>query len=100
MKTHRWNSVRARVLSPDRRARVDAAVEAELLELNLQALRELIGKTQAEVAELAKMSQSEVSRAEHRENLQLATLRRVVEALGGELEVRAVFDDKTVRLSV
>jgi hypothetical protein len=39
-----------------------------------------------------------VSRIEHREDLQISTLRRYIEALGGELELTARFADQTVRI--
>ena len=47
-----------------------------------------------------KIEQASVSRAESRADPQLSTIRRHVEAAGGELVVTAVFDDKTVRLDV
>jgi predicted transcriptional regulator len=97
--THgRWRDVRGKGKSPDRLARIAQEVEQELLEMDLRAVRELLGKSQAEVAEAVKMSQSEVSRLERREDHRLSTLRRVVEALGGELEIIASFGDKRVRL--
>ena len=70
----------------------------EDLELNLKAVRELAGKTQADLAEAAGTSQGEVSMAERRDDHLVSTLRRYVEALGGELEVIARFGDKTVKL--
>jgi hypothetical protein len=44
------------------------------------------------------MDQSELSKAERRADHRLSTLRRYVEALGGELEVFARFGSKRVRL--
>jgi transcriptional regulator with XRE-family HTH domain len=66
--------------------------------MNLRAMREALGKTQEELARLIDMSQAELSRAERREDHLVSTLRRYVEALGGELEVIATFPDKRVRL--
>jgi hypothetical protein len=43
-------------------------------------------------------SRSEISKIENREDWLLSTLRRYVEALGGELEVVAVLGDKRLRL--
>ena len=73
-------------------------VEEEILEMNLQALRELLGKTQEELTQLAETAQSELSRAERRDDHLVSTLRRYVEALGGELEVVASFGKKRIRL--
>jgi hypothetical protein len=44
------------------------------------------------------MAQSEISRLEKREDFKLSTLKRYVEALGGELEVWAAIGDKRMRL--
>ena len=85
-------------LSRAQQRKVDAAVERDLLELNLRALRELRGATQAELAERADMAQPDISRLERRDDHHVSTLRRVVEALGGELEIIAKFADQRVRI--
>jgi hypothetical protein len=100
MKLHRWEDVKRGRLSPSRLAAIEAKVDRELVKMDLRAVRELVGKTQADVAPAAGMAQGEVSRLERREDHRLSTLRRYIEALGGELEVRAVFGDKAVRLHV
>ena len=69
-----------------------------MLELNLRAVRELVGKTQIELAKVARTTQSEISKAERRDDHLLSTLRKYVEALGGEIEVVASFGDKRIRL--
>jgi predicted transcriptional regulator len=61
------------------------------LRLPLSAFRKTLGKTQVEVAERAKMRQADLSRLERRADIKLSTLRRYVEALGGEVEVGVVF---------
>jgi len=98
MKTHKWSEIRAKKFTPKQRAKLDREVKAELLETDLSEFRKLAGKTQADVAAKAKMSQGELSKAERREDHLLSTLRRYVAALGGELEVIARIGDKTVRL--
>jgi DNA-binding phage protein len=99
MKLHKWSDTLAKSkLSPERRARIQAEVEQELLEMNLQELRKAAGVTQADVAAKTGMAQADVSRTESREDHRLSTLRRYVEALGGELEVSAVVNGHRVRL--
>lgn len=49
--------------------------------------------TQATLAELLEMDQSEVSRLEHRSNMLLSTLRSFIRATGGELHLIATFPD-------
>jgi len=95
---HRWQDLKKKKLTPAQLGEIDREVEKELLEMDLRAIRELAGKTQADVAEVTDMTQSEVSRLEGRQDFRLSTLKRYVEALGGELEVVATFGDKRVRL--
>ena len=47
----------------------------------------------------AEMTQSELSRLESRTDHLTSTLRRYVEALGGKLEVTAVFGGRRVKLT-
>ncbi len=98
MKKHRWSELRKRTFTPDEIAETDRRVEQEIIDLNLRALRELVGKTQVDVAAQADLSQSDVSKIERRQDHRLSTLRRYVEALGGELEVIARFGDKSIKL--
>jgi len=49
--------------------------------------------TQSTVAELLEMDQSEVSRLEYRSDMLLSTLRRFVEATGGELHMVVQYPD-------
>jgi hypothetical protein len=94
----RWQDVRKQKLTPQQLEEIDRTVEQDLLAMDLQAVRELIGKTQADVAAVSDMTQSEVSRLERRPDVRLSTLKRFVEALGGEVEIFATFGDKRVRL--
>jgi transcriptional regulator with XRE-family HTH domain len=66
--------------------------------MDLRGLRELLGKTQQEIAVLLERSQSQVSETERRQDVRLSTLRSYVEALGGQLEVIASFGDKRIKL--
>lgn len=68
------------------------------LDVRLAELRELRGASQALVAEALSVTQPNVSRIEREEDLRISTLERYVEALGGELEVRATFPDAVVTL--
>ncbi len=67
--------------------------------MDLAELRGALALTQEELAERLQISQSNVSRLEHRDDLLVSTLRQVVEAMGGELHVEAVFPDGGVRLT-
>jgi len=70
--------------------------------LPLRVVREAAGKTQTELSIATGIDQGDISRLEARETLddcQLATLRRYVEALGGELQLVAAFGKKRITLT-
>jgi predicted transcriptional regulator len=100
MKLHKWKAVRRTgKLSENQLARIDREAKEELqLEMSLRELRTMAGKNQVEVAATLEKAQSEISKLERREDWLLSTLKRYIEALGGELEVVAKFGDKSVRL--
>lgn len=85
---------------PERAARIDAYKRAIGDALALADLRDERGVTQNEVAARLDVSQANVSRIEHEEDVYLSTLRRYVTALGGELEINAVFPDRRIALVV
>ena len=64
----------------------------------LGALRQEVGLTQVQLAEKLAASQRAVSHVEHEPNPRVGTLAAYVEALGGRLELRAVFKDRSVAL--
>ena len=79
-------------------ARTYAAISARVQ--TLRAIRRARGFTQSQISAQLKISQAEVSRMEHRSNLQLTTLARFIEAVGGQLRITAVFDDQEVEIGV
>lgn len=86
-----------RALPPKRRAKIEsrAAVLATLKDLRLAAAH-----TQADLALALGVGQDTISRLEQRSDMLLSTLRRYVEAMGGQLELVASFPDRpSVRLS-
>lgn len=85
---------------PGAAAEIDARKRAIVSAVRLAELRQQIGKTQTELAEVLEMTQANVSRIEHTENLYLRTLADYVGALGGHIEVNAVFDDDVVPLGL
>ena len=98
MKTHRWEDVKGRKLSREKLKRVAVRVDVELLEMDLKEIREPAGVSQTELARVAEMTQPEVSKLEQRSDYRVSTLRRIVRALGGDLEVVARFGNRQVRL--
>jgi predicted transcriptional regulator len=90
---------RQRPLTPEGRKRVDTIKRVMQLEIALASLREARGLSQAAVAESMDTSRPNVARIEKELDVRLSTLERYVEALGGRLEIHAVFDDEDVTLT-
>jgi transcriptional regulator with XRE-family HTH domain len=84
---------------PGAREEIDAIKRAMDDVLRLAELRHDLHITQEELARALDVSQSNVSRIERAEDLYLSTLRGYVEALGGKLEINAVFPEHTVTLT-
>jgi DNA-binding XRE family transcriptional regulator len=98
MSGHRkWSEIR-HTRSPEREAAIAAEVRAILRENALAQLRRRKEISQRELAAALGVSQVNVSRIEHEDDLQITTMRRFIEALGGELIVQARFDGETFDL--
>ena len=72
----------------------------EATKIQLKQLRKSLGITQKQLADSLKISQPVISVMESREDYQLTTLRRVIKALGGELDIIARFPDRIVAIEV
>ena len=98
--TTKWKDLKHKA-SPETRERIkrEALAEyAELERIGVGAIRVARQQTQVAVAEQMHVPQSAVSRLENQSDCLLSTLRKYVGALGGILEVRAVFPDGAVDL--
>jgi transcriptional regulator with XRE-family HTH domain len=80
-----------------------AAVEARkrqlLAEMPVHELRRARQLSQEQLAEELGATQPEISKIERRTDMYVRTLRRFVEAMGGELDIIARFPDGTVRIT-
>jgi transcriptional regulator with XRE-family HTH domain len=84
-----------RKLSPAQRKSVEARA-AQLIaeEMTLRELRRARKLTQVRVAKKLGITQDSVSRLEARSDLLLSTLRKTIEAMGGNLSLVAEFPDR------
>lgn len=84
-----------RKLSPALRKKVEARA-AQLIaeEMSLRELRRARKLTQAAMAKTLGITQDSVSRLEKRSDLLLSTLRKTIEAMGGNLSLVAEFPDR------
>ena len=101
MSTRRWAEIAGRIdADPDRRARVDEHKRAMKDAIALHEARAARRLTQGEVAVALDVTQANVSRIERQDVLYLSTLGEYVAALGGRLELHAVFPDQVIALEV
>jgi predicted XRE-type DNA-binding protein len=85
-------------MPPERRARVDRMSEEMHEEMNLTQLRTARQLSQAALGEILHVEQPAIAKMEKRTDMYVSTLRRFVEAMGGELEITARFPDHNVRI--
>ena len=82
----KFSELKAR-MSPEARTRSEARTKAMMADMLLGEVRELVGLTQEELAKRLGIKQPTLSHLESQEDMQVSTLRRVIEALGGTLEI-------------
>lgn len=80
------------------RERIDQRAKELLAEMPLYQLRQALEFSQEQMAEAMGVNQSAISKMEHRPDMFISTLRRYIEAMGGELEVVATFSGGSVRI--
>ena len=83
-------------MDPARRARVELRVQEALQAMPLDELREARELTQVQLAQVLQVSQGAVSKVERRTDMYISTLRNYVRAIGGDLQIRAVFPEGEV----
>src|SRR5712692_3771901 len=72
----------------------DRAAELIAEEMSLRDLRKARKLTQARVAKVLGVTQDSISRLEKRSDLLLSTLRKTVQAMGGDVRIVAEFRDR------
>jgi len=80
-------------MDPASRADNARRVREEVQRMALDELRHAQRLTQADMAEMLDVPQSSISRIEQRADMYLSTLRNYVQALGGVLQIQAIFPD-------
>ncbi len=86
-------------MSPESRARAQAETEIYLKDMALGELRAARDLTQVRLAKKLKMKQPAVSKIESNADMYVSTLDKVINAMGGVLEIRAIFPNTTVLIN-
>jgi DNA-binding XRE family transcriptional regulator len=83
-------------MRPESRERARKKAEKMIREMPLDELRAARTMTQEQLAKILNTNQAAVSKLERRADMYLSTLRGFIRAMGGDLEIRAVFPDSGV----
>lgn len=86
-------------MSPDAQARAHEKTLALLAELPLAELRRARQLSQEQLATELNVQQPAVAKIEKKTDMYISTLRRFINAMGGELEIRAHFPDGDVTIN-
>jgi predicted transcriptional regulator len=85
-------------MPPERLARIDRMTQELREEMDLAQLRGALDMSQATLAEALHVEQPAIAKLEKRTDMYVSTLRRFVEAMGGELEITARFANHNIRI--
>jgi len=86
-------------MSAEARARSEAKADRMIQEMALDELRTALDLTQEQLADVLHVRQAAISKVERRSDMFISTLRKIIEAMGGELEIRAVLPGGIVRIN-
>lgn len=85
--SHRNVSALDEMIGPARAAKAQQAADRKHRTMTLREVRKEMGFTQAQVAKAMGVTQSALSQIESQHDMRLATLRRMVTAMGGDVDV-------------
>ncbi len=81
-----------------RQARIGRIAKTLRQEMDLAQLREARALSQAALGQILHVEQPAVAKLEKRADMYVSTLRRFIEAMGGELKIVARFPDRDVHI--
>ena len=98
MPHHPFSKLREK-MTPRQLADADVKAREMMAEMLLAEIRKDAGLTQEELAEILGITQPSLSKLEGQDDMQISTLRRLIEALGGQLEIIAHFSRGDIRIN-
>lgn len=93
----KWRDIR-RKHSPEEEETIRRSVEDAAQVMTLYQLREARSLTQVKLAQVLDINQGAVSRMEKRTDMYVSTLRSYIQAMGGQLQVKAIFPEGEVEI--
>src|ERR1035441_3789126 len=94
---HKWKDIRG-TFSPEVEAEIARRVREAAGVMTLYQLREAKQLTQVNLAKILQVNQGAVSRMEKRTDMYVSTLRSYIQAMGGQLQVKAIFPEGEVEI--
>ena len=94
---HSFAELRAR-MKPEARAKAKAEALRLGEEMDLAEVRRALKLSQEEIGQTLQIKQGSVAKIEKRTDMYVSTLRRFIEAMGGELEIVARFPDHAIKI--
>jgi DNA-binding XRE family transcriptional regulator len=85
-------------MPPESLARAKVRAKEMMAEMLLAEIRKSVGLTQEDLAAQLGIKQPTLSKLESQDDMQISTLRRLIEALGGELELIAHLPRGDIRI--
>lgn len=92
-----FKNLRAK-MSPEAQERAREKAKKDLEEMALDELREARAMTQEHLAKLLGVKQATVSKMERRADMYISSLQAIVQAMGGKLQIVAVFPEGKVEI--
>src|SRR4029077_9584993 len=80
------------------RARSEEAAQKKISEMGLAELRQAMDLTQETLADTLHVKQASISKMERRSDMYISTLSKIIEAMGGELQIVAKMPNGNVKI--
>jgi len=93
----KWRDIRG-TFPPEIEAEIARRVREAPGVMTLYQLREARSLTQVNLAKVLNVNQGAVSRMEKRTDMYVSTLRKFIQAMGGQLQVKAVFPEGEIEI--
>jgi DNA-binding transcriptional regulator YiaG len=92
-----FSELRAR-MTPEAQSAAEAQAVTLDKEMGLAEVRRALQLSQEEIAQTLQVGQGSVAKMEKRADMYVSTLRRFIQAMGGELEIVARFPEHAVKI--
>lgn len=99
-KTKKWSDIKNATMSPESQARARKIADEMLAALPLAEIRKARELSQQQLAETLDMPQGNISKLERRADMYVSTLRRYIQAMGGDLDIVARFPEGKIHIDI